>query len=132
MPIAKSYYQQCWPRNWYFPKYVALNESSENPFEISDAGDAIGIFQMHWDFIETWADYPNKFTEDDPVYREVVHSSPGVWKRAMRIFLGHHAALKLEPATVLRIFHYGHDDTKDPDGYVVKVLRLAGTDPMTL
>jgi len=126
MSIPDSYYASIWRPNLWLPKQIAMRESSENPYEVSDAGDAIGLFQQHWDFIETWAPMPLLDPARSLTEVASLHWSPGVWALALRNFLSRHYTQQITVAAALRIFHYGHDDAADPDGYVA---RVASTRP---
>ena len=128
MIIPDNYYAHVWPLNLWLPKAIALYESAENPLAVGDEGKAIGLFQLHWDFIVTWAAGPSIGRATDPGMIAIGHWSPGTWALAVRNFLTHYYDLRLKIEPALRIYHYGHDESNDPDLYVagVKASSRAG------
>ena len=120
--IPDSYYATIWTPNFWLPKQIAMRESSENPLAVGDVGLAVGLFQMHYDFIQTWAPMPKAAIVVLPCDAIVIHWSAGIWALALHNFLDHHSALDISIAKALRIFHYGHDEQADPDDYVADVL----------
>jgi hypothetical protein len=125
MSIADSYYKSIWPSNLWLPKAIAIHESSEDPFAIGDVGDAVGLFQMHWSFLETWALDGCK-ADTFPAWRRYeIHHSPGIWRLALGNFLSHQRGVGASISTAVNIFHYGHFEPTDPAGYVQAVQKCA-------
>ena len=129
--IAYSYYHHIWPANQYLPKAIAFRESREDPFAVGDDGLAVGLFQLHWDFIVTWAGNSSGQAFKLPGEQIVAHWSPGIWALAVGNFLTHHHDEQWTVQLALNLFHYGHVEAADPDHYVAAVELAAAVGKLT-
>lgn len=126
MDNLEGYYALIWPNNPSIPRAIATVESAESMFAISDSGLAWGFFQQHPDFISTWwsAARSGELSKFAPEQRKIIvqlaHGNFCVWADVLHTFLAEHRRIAKRLDETLRIFHYGHDDPKDPDGYVGK------------
>lgn len=127
MDNLERYYNLIWPNNPSISRAIATVESNGNMFAISDSGLAWGFFQEHPDFISTWwsaarTGLLSKFDADQrKVMVQLAHGNFCVWADCLHTFLAEHRRQGISLAATLRIFHYGHDDVADKDGYVGKI-----------
>lgn len=113
-------------------KAVALAESNEDPLAISPAGLGIGIMQQGRDWqltypptdpAATWFSYFSGTSNAATLYQHAISGGP--WHPAYQLacyatFCAKNKSLDMPGR--LRLYHYGHEQGADDDGYVKNVM----------
>lgn len=86
-------------------------------YAVGDNQHALGLWQMHAEFVETFAPKLGVWMS----LMLVLRGDPWFQVAVMANFLALHAAA--DDHRTAMIFHYGHDTDQDPDGYWSKVVR---------
>lgn len=101
---------------------VAMQESGEEPLQISPAGLGVGLMQQALSWQATYRPNPKLLSLD--LYAAALHTDCR-WHPAYQIacyltFCEEHKDMQLSER--LRLYHYGHPTALDPDDYVPKVM----------
>ena len=103
-------------------KAVALAESIEDPFALSPGGLSMGLMQQSEAWQQTYP--PDSSVINARLFHWAV--SAGYWHPAYQLacyatFCSRRHLLAMDAR--LRLYHYGHEQSDDPDNYVSRVLR---------
>jgi hypothetical protein len=136
MPVPKRLYELFCGAFAREAKAVALAESNEDPLAISPGGLSVGIMQQGADWQTTYPPsdpgvaswfHPLTTSHGTLLYQHAMAGGP--WHPAFQLacyatFANKHSAL--DRLARLRLYHYGHEQDADPDGYAEHVMTFYG------
>jgi hypothetical protein len=123
MPIPKRMYDLYCGAYSREAKAIALAESQADPLAISPEGLGAGIMQQSAAWQKDYA--PLMGVVGSRLYEWAIAGGP--WHPAFQLacyatFVWKHKTL--DRLARLRLFHYGHEQDADPDGYAERVMQF--------
>ncbi|MBF6571809.1 MAG: transglycosylase SLT domain-containing protein [Candidatus Binataceae bacterium] len=122
-PMFKTLIEFAGRKDWAWAAAVVQVESNWNPYAMGDSGLALGLFQMHPNFM---ADQFREYSDRGEMLILLSHD-PFAQAEAFRRFWQRNSHLQVEDR--LRVYHYGPTGAEklkdqadpDPDKYVARV-----------